>query len=187
MNNQENQKNLKDKKDQGPIINDKIRAVRVQLINHLGENVGVVARDEAIKMAEREGLDLVLLSEREGQEPIVKIMDFGKELYERKKKKTESKKHQKVIQVKEIEMRPMIGEHDFQTKMKQAVRFLEEGKRVKITLSFKGRENVLKDKYGAELFEKIQAVFDAHQISKNIMQEKDTKIGKLWSRIYYLK
>ena len=139
-------------------------------------------------MAEDAGLDLVMLSEsgKDGV-PVVKIMDFGKALYEKKKKQTEAKKHQKVIQVKEIKIRPKIGEHDYQTKIKQAIQFLKEGKRLKITLFFKGRENVAKDERGYELFDKINKSFDEHGLAKNLVQEKDTKLGQYWSRIYYLK
>jgi len=114
-------------------------------------------------------------------------MDFGKLLYEKKKKKSESKKHQKVIQIKEIKISPKIGEHDFQTKMKQALQFLEEGKRVKVTLFFRGRENVIRDERGAEIFDKIDQTFEAQGFSDKIAYEKDAKLGKLWSRIFYLK
>ena len=83
---------------------------------------------------------MIVESGKEGV-PVVKIMDFGKALYEKKKKQHEAKKHQKLIQVKEVKISPKIGEHDFQTKMRQAMDFLNEGKRLKITLFFKGREN----------------------------------------------
>jgi translation initiation factor IF-3 len=118
--------------------------------------------------------------------PVTKIMDFGKVLYAKKKKLTEAKKHQKTIQVKEIKLRPKIGEHDFQTKMKQAMQFLEEGKRLKVTLSFKGREVTNRDERGTEIFEKIDATFKDHNLD-DVIQEKDMKAGPLWSRIYFLK
>lgn len=171
-----------------PLINDKIRAPFVQMITHEGENIGVVSRADALRRAEMAGLDLVLISE-EGKEgtPVVKIMDFGKVLYEKKKKQTESKKHQKVIQVKEIKMSPKIGEHDYQTKIKQALQFLEEGKRVKLTLFFKGREMVTKEERGVEMFDRINKSFEAAGVLDDLVQEKDAKLGQLWSRIYYLK
>jgi len=180
---------LKEKKDiNNVLMNERIRAPQVQLITQDGENVGIVSREEALKSAERAGLDLVLLSPQ-GNEgvPVVKVMDFGKALYEKKKKQAEAKKHQKVIQVKEIKIRPKIGEHDYLTKMKQAIQFLEDGKHVKFTLVFRGREAVLREERGAELFNKIQQSFDQAGLSKNLAQEKDTKMGQLWSRIYYLK
>lgn len=182
----------REKKDQPQaqqaVINEKIRAEQVQLITHEGENLGLVSRLNALKMAREVGLDLVLISEQ-GKEgfPIVKIMDYGKVLYEKKKKVAESKKHQKTILVKEVKMRPKIGEHDYHTKLKQIMQFLQEGKRVKITLSFKGRENVLKEERGSEFFDKIQKDFESAGILDNLAQEKDTKMGRLWSRIYYLK
>ena len=115
-----------------------------------------MTRGDALKIAQEAGLDLVMIAE-EGREgvPVAKIMDFGKALYEKKKKQHEAKKHQKVIQIKEVKMGPKIGEHDFQTKMRQAIDFLKEGKRVKITLFFKGRENATKIERGTELFDKI--------------------------------
>jgi len=179
---------LKEKKEGAPLINHQIRAENVQLITQTGENVGVVSRNQALRQAEEVGLDLVLIAQT-GKDgiPVVKIMDFGKVVYEKKKKTLEAKKNQKTIQIKEIKMSPKIGEHDYQTKIKQAVQFLGSGKRVKVTLSFKGREVAMKDLRGTELFDKIQKSFEVHGFSHNLMQEQDSKIGKMWSRIYYLK
>ena len=180
--------NIKEKKEVLPLINEQIRATTVQLIDGDGANVGVVARAQALQMAEQAGLDLVLLSDsgKDGV-PVVKIMDLGKALYEKKKKQTEAKKHQKVIQIKEIKIRPKIGEHDYQTKIKQAIDFLKDGKRLKITLFFKGRENATKDERGVEIFDKVNQSFEEHGIAKNLIHEKDTRLGQYWSRIYYLK
>ena len=170
------------------LINEQIRASNVQLITNEGENIGVVTREKALRMAEEAGLDLVMLAESgKDSVPVVKIMDFGKVLYEKKKKQAEAKKHQKVIQIKEIKMRPKIGEHDYQTKIKQAVQFLKEGKRLKITLFFKGRENISKDERGTEFFQKISRSFDEAGIGENLIQEKESRMGQYWSRIYYLK
>lgn len=170
-----------------PIINEKIVAPQVQLITHEGENVGVVSRQDALRRALEAELDLVIIAER-GNEgvPIVKIMDLGKALYERKKKQAEAKKHQKVIQIKEIKIRPKIGEHDFQTKMKQMAQFLKDGKRVKITLWFRGRENILKDQHGSELFDRVEKAMQSNEFA-SLASEKETKLGQIWSRIYYLK
>lgn len=183
-------KTEKEKKDQQQqqMINEKIRSESMQLITQTGENIGIVSRAQALRMAKEAGYDLVLLSEqgREGV-PVVKIMDFGKALYEKKKKQNESKKSQKVTLVKEIKMRPKIGEHDYLIKIKQLIQFLNEGKRVKITLSFKGRENVLKDERGGEFFDKIQKTLEEAGYGDNLVQEKDAKMGRMWSRIYYLK
>jgi len=177
---------LKEKKENTQLINHQIKADQVQLITQNGENVGVVSRAQALRQAEEAGLDLVLIAMKEDT-PIVKIMDFGKSLYEKKKKTIEAKKHQKVIQIKEIKMNPKIGDHDYQTKLKQAVQFLASGKRVKVTLSFKGREMTTKDARGTELFNKIQKSLEDQGFAHNLVQEQDAKIGKMWSRIYYLK
>ncbi len=176
------------KKETLPLINDKIMAPRVQLIMSSGENVGVVPKMEALRHAAEANLDLVMIAERGNDGvPVVKIMDFGKTLYEKKKKATEAKKHQKVIQIKEIKIRPKIGAHDFQTKINQATQFLLDGKRVKITLWFRGRENTLKDEHGSILFERIEKAFSERGVSKDLVSEKDTKVGQFWSRIYYTK
>jgi translation initiation factor IF-3 len=179
---------LKDKKENVPLINQQIRAENVQLITQDGENIGLVSRNQALRQAEEAGLDLVLIAQS-GKDgiPVVKIMDFGKVLYEKKKKTLEAKKHQKVIQIKEIKMNPKIGEHDYITKIKQAVQFLTTGKRVKITLSFKGREIATKEARGTELFAKIEKSFGEHDLADDLVQEQDSKMGKMWSRIYYLK
>lgn len=176
------------KKEPAPLINERIRAEKMQVITQDGENVGVVTRGQALRMAEEAGLDLVLLTEsgKDGL-PVVKIINFGKVLYEKKKNKAEAKKHQKVIQVKEIKMRPKIGDHDYFIKLKQALQFLHDGKRVKITLWFKGRENTTRDERGKELFDRIETFFAEQGITDNLAQEKDAKAGQLWSRVYYLK
>ena len=178
---------MKDKKRSLPIINDQIRASQLQVITEQGENVGIIPRNKALQLAEEANLDLVVLTENGPDDvPIAKIMDFGKVLYERKKKQAESKKHQKVIQVKEVKMRPKIGEHDFQTKIKRAVQFLNSGKRVKISLFFKGRENIQKVERGRELFERVERSFDEHEL-KNIVKEREASLGQSCFRIYYLK
>ena len=178
---------MKDKREL-PLINEQIRAQQVQLIDKKGENIGIVSRGEALRRAADEDLDLVMLAGK-GKDgvPVVKIMDFGKVLYERKKKLAQARKKQKTVQVKEIKLSPKIGEHDYQTKMKHAVEFLKEGKKVKITLFFKGRENIAKQDRGTELFDKINETFEEYELSKDLVQEKDVKVGRFWSRIYYLK
>lgn len=160
----------------------------MQLITHTGENVGVVSRFDALRLAREVGLDLVLLADS-GNEgvPVVKIMDFGKALYEKKKKQTEAKKHQKVILVKELKIRPKIGDHDYETKINQAVDFLEDGKRVKFTLCFRGREVMTKQERGDELFARIEKSLEDRGILENCLREKDSHAGQFWSRIYYLK
>lgn len=177
-----------EKKKSSVPINENIRVSKMQLIDENGVNRGVVSRDEALLLSREAELDLVLLSDNGSQGvPVVKIMDFGKALYEKKKKLAEAKKHQKIIQVKEVKFRPKIGEHDYQTKMKQALDFLMSGKHLKITLMFRGREIATKNDRGSEFFDRIQKTFEEHGILKNLVQEKDSKSGQFWSRIYYLK
>lgn len=182
-------KNIKPEKNVQP-INENIRFPRVQLITGDGQNVGVVSREEALRAAQIAGLDLVLIAEK-GSEgyPVTKIIDFGKLLYAKKKKQSEAKKHQKVIQVKEIKLRPKIGEHDFLTKMNQALQFLKDGKHLKVTVAFRGREAITKEERGTQMFEKIDSFFENNDLKSggNLVQEKDLKMGQLWSRTYYMK
>jgi len=168
-------------------VNELIRSPKIQLITHTGENIGVVPREQALRMAREVDLDLVQISDKGALGyPIAKIMDFGKALYLKKKKLADAKKHQKTIQVKEIKIRPKIGEHDFLTKMKHALQFLQAGKHVKITLVFRGREIATSGKRGAELFEKMTAFFEEQGVA-NLSYEKDMRAGPAWSRIYYIK
>ena len=170
------------------LVNEKIPFDSMQLIAFDGKNMGVVSRQLALDAARREGLDLVIIAQQ-GNEgvPIAKIMDFGKILYAKKKQQADAKKHHKVIQIKELKIRPKIGEHDFSTKMNQGLQFLKEGKRLKITLMFRGREIAMKNERGPELFNKIQKFFEIADVAQHIVQEKDLQTPQLWTRIYYLK
>ncbi len=177
------------RKESAPVqlINERIKFDTMQVISFEGENLGVLSRDEALKLARQADLDLVVLAERGGEgAPLAKIMDFGKSLYTKKKQQAEAKKSQKVIQVKEIKMRPKIGQHDYTTKINKAIEFLKDGKHVKFTLMFKGREAVMRDERGTEIFKKIDESFEAAGLAK-IAAEKDSKSGQLWARIYFLK
>jgi len=170
-----------------PQINENIRALQMQLITQDGQNIGLISRSQALSMAKDANLDLVILAER-GKDgfPVVKIMDYGKVLYEKKKKLAEAKRHQKTIQVKEVKISPKISEHDYQTKINRAIDFLKDGKRVKVTLFFRGRENITKEVRGAELFQKIENSFRSQGFS-SLVHEHDSHMGKAWSRTYYLK
>ncbi|HJM68532.1 MAG TPA: translation initiation factor IF-3 [Candidatus Babeliales bacterium] len=168
-------------------INEQIRSNQVQVINHAGDNLGIIDKSEALMIARGEGLDLVQISP-EGKEgiPVAKIMDFGKEIYAKKKKLAESKKKQKVVKIKEIKLRPKIGAHDYQTKLNQGIQFLQKGMRLKVTLMFRGRENANKAALGPALFERVSATFKENGLD-NILQEQDSKAGQFWSRVYFLK
>ena len=132
------------KREREPRTNRRIRVPEVRLIGPEGEQLGLFITREAIKRAEETGLDLVEISPQ-GNPPVCKIMDYGKHKYEQAKRKSEAKKKQQVVLLKEIKMRPSTDEHDYQTKMKHIRRFLEEGNRVKITIRFRGREMAHKE------------------------------------------
>ena len=101
--------------------------------------VGVVARNEALTMAANAGLDLVEIAPN-ADPPVCKILDFGKYKYEEQKKKNEARKKQKIIEVKEIKLRPGIDDHDYEVKRRSMIKFIEEGDKVKVTMRFRGRE-----------------------------------------------
>jgi translation initiation factor IF-3 len=167
------------------LINEQIRAFKMRVISETGENLGVLSRDTAMELARKSNLDLVLLSDKD-EIPLVKIMDFGKNLYAKKKKMSEGKKKQKVIKIKEIKMKPKIGIHDYQTKMNQGVGFLNDGHKLKITLVFRGREVEAKRVVGTEFFARVDQSF-ADQDLIDLACEKDAIAGPYWSRIYSLK
>jgi translation initiation factor IF-3 len=123
----------------GPRINDEINVVRVRLVDERGQMVGIVNRNEALNMAADAGLDLVEIAPN-ADPPVCKILDFGKFKYEEQKKKNEARKKQKVIEVKEIKLRPSIDDHDYAVKMRSMNKFIEEGDKVKVTMRFRGRE-----------------------------------------------
>jgi len=135
-------------------INDQITAEEVRLVDQEGNMVGVMHIEEALQAAEDAGLDLVEVSPG-AKPPVCKILDYGKYKYEAQKKANEAKKKQKVIQIKEIKMRPTIDTHDFEIKMKKVREFLAKGDKVKITIRFRGREMMHKDR-GAERMEQIR-------------------------------
>ncbi len=123
----------------GPRINEEIGVPNVRLVDQDGEMVGVVGRNEAIQRAMEAGLDLVEIAPN-ADPPVCKILDFGKFKYEAQKKKNEARKKQKVIEVKEIKLRPSIDDHDYDVKMRSMVKFIDEGDKVKVTMRFRGRE-----------------------------------------------
>jgi translation initiation factor IF-3 len=127
----------------------------VRLIGADGEQVGVVSREEALSAAARAGLDLVLIAP-EAEPPVVKVMDYGKHLFEEKKTKAAQRKKQKQIQVKEIKFRPGTEEGDYQVKLRNLRRFLEDGDKTKVSLRFRGREMVHPE-IGMKLMNRIEA------------------------------
>ena len=121
------------------LINENIKAKQVRLIDADNENRGIVSIKEALAVAEEAGLDLIEISPQ-ANPPVCKVLDYGKYRYEQQKKKNEAKKNQKVVEIKELKLRPVIETHDYEVKMKQAKKFLEQGNKVKFTMRFKGRE-----------------------------------------------
>jgi translation initiation factor IF-3 len=120
-------------------INDRIEAPEVRLVDEEGNMAGVVRLSEALERAEEAGLDLVEVSPN-ASPPVCKILDYGKFKYESQKKANAARKKQRVIDVKEIKMRPNIDENDYNTKMRKIYEFLDEGDKVKVTMRFRGRE-----------------------------------------------
>src|SRR5690242_21612417 len=120
----------------GPRMNEDIRVREVRLIDATGQNVGVVLTADALVKATEAGLDLVEISP-DANPPVAKILDYGKYKYQEQKKAAEARKKQKIIEIKEIKMRPMIDDHDYDVKMKAVKRFFEEGDKVKVTLRFR--------------------------------------------------
>ena len=123
----------------GPRINDRIRALEVQVISSDKKNLGTLPIKKAVEMAQQEGLDLIEISPN-ANPPVCKITDIGKYRYDLQKRANKSKKKQKVINLKEIKLRPVTEIHDYNFKLKNAKRFLEKGDKVKFTVRFKGRE-----------------------------------------------
>ncbi len=134
-------------------INENIRAREVRLIDSNGDQLGVKSRQEALKIAEMRDLDLVLVAPR-AKPPVCRIMNYGKYRYEQQKKEQEARKKQKVIQVKEVRFTPGIGDHDFNTKLRNARRFLEKGDKVKASVRFRGRAITHKD-LGREVLDRL--------------------------------
>jgi len=142
----------------GPRVNDEIRAPQVRLIDADGEMQGVMSARDAWLRAQAVGLDLLEISPN-ADPPVVKILDFGKFKYEQQKKKNEAKKKQKVIEIKEIKVRPNIDENDYQVKLRAMKSFIDEGDKVKVTLRFRGRE-MAHQEIGVRVLERIKNEMD---------------------------
>jgi translation initiation factor IF-3 len=143
----------------GPISNEDISSPDVQLIDADGENRGVVRTREALAEAQELGLDLVLIAPNSAP-PVAKMLDLGRFKYAAQKKAAETRKKQKVIEVKEVQLRPNIDDHDYNTKMKAVQRFLDDGDRVKVTMRFRGRE-MAHQELGMQLLIKVRQQMEA--------------------------
>jgi len=142
----------------GPRVNEDIRVPQVRLIDQDGEMQGVMTARDALHRAFSVGLDLLEISPN-AEPPVVKILDYGKYKYEQQKKKNEAKKKQKVIEIKEIKVRPNIDENDYQVKLRAMKAFIEDGDKVKVTLRYRGREMAHQD-IGIKVLERIRADMD---------------------------
>jgi translation initiation factor IF-3 len=138
----------------GPRLNDEIRNREVQLIDQNGVNQGVVDTQAALAKAVEAGLDLVEIVPNNNP-PVCRILDYGKYKYQAQKKAAEARKKQKVVEVKEIKLRPMIDDHDYDVKMRSMQRFFEEGDKVKVTLRFRGRE-MAHQELGTQLLNRVK-------------------------------
>ena len=152
-------------------INEEIRvrggSIRVTDVE--GNSLGIMQVREALNMAMEQHLDLVEIAPK-ANPPVCRILDFGKYRYEQQKREKEARKKQKVISVKEVKLRPNIEQHDFDVKLKNAVRFLEEGNKVKVTIMFRGRE-LSHPELGREILGRV-----AEQLKDSVSIERDAKL-----------
>ena len=155
-------------KPRGPRTNEKIRATQVRVINSDGQNLGTLSTQEAINIAKQKGLDLIEISPK-ANPPVCKIIDIGKYKYDLQKKANKAKKKQKIVNLKEIKLRPVTEIHDYNFKIKNAQKFLSKGDKVKFTVMFKGRE-MQHTHLGHELMQRI--INDTNDLGKVEVQPK---------------
>lgn len=149
-------------KNDGPRVNHEIHAREIRVIDYDGAMLGVMTVRDALRRAEEVGLDLVEISPT-AVPPVCKVLDYGKFKYESQKKAAAARKKQRVIEVKEIKMRPGIDTHDFDVKMRQIKTFLTDGDKVKVTMRFRGREMVHQE-LGMEVLDRVKA--DVNELAK---------------------
>jgi translation initiation factor IF-3 len=143
---------------EGPRVNEEIDAPEVRVVAADGRQLGIVSREQALALAEEAKLDLVEIAAG-ASPPVCKILDFGKYKYEAQKKRSEARKKQKTIEVKEIKMRPSIDDHDYQVKVRNMRRFLDDGDKVKVTIRFRGRELSHQD-LGVKVLDRVREELD---------------------------
>ncbi|GIX44020.1 MAG: hypothetical protein KatS3mg130_0428 [Candidatus Sumerlaea sp.] len=152
----------------------------MRLINQDNQQVGVVPLQEALRLAREAELDLVEVAP-DAKPPVCKIVDYRKVLYEQKKRARESRKRQKVIEVKEVKMRPSIDQHDYETKVKHIREFLEEGQKVKVTFFYRGRERAFQDRAKA-LLDKLAADLQDIGMLENEIRTQGTLNGAIFTK-----
>nr|WP_281281223.1 translation initiation factor IF-3 [Pontiella sulfatireligans] len=141
-------------------MNQRIRVPEVRLLDYNGAELGVVKTSDALKRAGEYGIDLVEVSPT-AKPPVCRIMDYGKYKYEQEKRKKEQKKHQVQIKLKEVKFHVNVGDHDYETKMRNLKKFIEHGDRVKLSLMFRGRENAHRE-LGFEVIKRVIADADPY-------------------------
>ena len=155
-------------KPRGPRANERIRAIQVQVISNDGKNLGTLSTQEAINIAKQKGLDLIEISPK-ANPPVCKIIDIGKYKYDLQKKANKAKKKQKIVNLKEIKLRPTTEIHDYNFKIRNAQKFLSKGDKVKFTVQFRGRE-MQHTHLGHELMQRI--INDTNDLGKVEIQPK---------------
>lgn len=150
-------------------INENIRVREIRVVDVDGKQLGVLPTREAFKLAEERQLDLVEIAPQ-AKPPVCRIMDYGKFRYEQSKREKEARKNQRIINVKEVKLRPNIDDHDFNVKAKNAIRFLKDGDKVKVTIMFRGRQIVHPD-LGKKLLERM-----AEQVTDLANVERQPKL-----------
>ena len=165
-------------------INEEIRIREVRVTDENGEQLGIMQTRDALRLAEERHLDLVEVAPK-ARPPVCKIMDFGKYRYEQQKREKEARKKQKVITIKEVKLRPNIEQHDFDVKLKNAKKFIEEGNKVKVTIMFRGRElshpeigNAVLDKIAKALGDTVSVERAAKLEGKNMTMILSPKAQK---------
>jgi len=146
-------------------MNEDIRVPEVRLIDQTGQNVGVVSTADAMARATEAGLDLVEISP-DANPPVAKILDFGKYKYQEQKKAAEARKKQKIVEIKEIKMRPSIDDHDYDFKMKNILKFLAHGDKVKATVQFRGREMARREN-GQKVLDRLLTDLTGHAVAES--------------------
>lgn len=164
-------------------VNERIRIREVRLIDENGDHIGVVPTSEAMDTARERGLDLVEVDPN-ANPPVCRVMDYGKFRYEESRREREARKKQKAAQVKEIRLKPNIDDHDLETKVRHARRFLSEGDKVKVSVRFRGRQNLHRD-LGQQLLvrviDSLEDVGKVDQMPKSEGQDMSTLVSPLTS------
>ncbi|MBX7145703.1 MAG: translation initiation factor IF-3 [Alphaproteobacteria bacterium] len=152
-----------------PRVNNQITVPTVRVVDESGDMVGVLPLKEALKLAVQAGLDLVEVSPN-ASPPVCKILDFGKYKYELQKKRHEARRKQKVIEIKEIKLRPGISEHDYDVKFRSIIKFIKEGDKVKVTMQFRGRE-MMHHELGMKVLKRIE-----QELGEQVKIEQEAKM-----------